>query len=155
MKLSIDPEWLRRMADAEANRIVSVGGLVARIEQCEEFRMREESAPLCEECGKEARKDLVVLGRFDRSLSKGPLCEECYLELRHGGDWVDDDFPDGKIWLDDEDVAYECEYCRRAATRVRHDEAGTWFYCDIHAPADAMVLNLHAIQSADDDGASE
>lgn len=32
MNLKIDPEWLHKMADKEANGIVSVGGLVARVE---------------------------------------------------------------------------------------------------------------------------
>ncbi len=32
MKLNIDPDWLLRMAEKENNRIVSVGGLVTRVE---------------------------------------------------------------------------------------------------------------------------
>lgn len=32
MNLNINPDWLRRMADKEANGVVSVGGLVAKIE---------------------------------------------------------------------------------------------------------------------------
>ena len=32
MKLNIDPEWLLRMAEKEDNKIVSVGGLVTRVE---------------------------------------------------------------------------------------------------------------------------
>jgi hypothetical protein len=33
MELNIDPNWLIRMAEKEDSRIVSVGGLVARIDQ--------------------------------------------------------------------------------------------------------------------------
>ena len=32
MKLNINPDWLLRMAEKEGNRIVSVGGLVTRVE---------------------------------------------------------------------------------------------------------------------------
>ena len=32
MKLNIDPNWLLRMAERENNRIISVGGLVTRVE---------------------------------------------------------------------------------------------------------------------------
>jgi hypothetical protein len=32
MKMNINPEWLLRMADKEANGIISVGGLVCRID---------------------------------------------------------------------------------------------------------------------------
>ncbi len=35
MSLNVNPEWLLRMAEAEANGIVSVGGLVSRIRAAE------------------------------------------------------------------------------------------------------------------------
>lgn len=39
MNLNVDPDWLLRMAEKEANGIISVGGLVSRISQAERASM--------------------------------------------------------------------------------------------------------------------
>lgn len=57
---------------------------------------------ICCDCSEPTGRDedsLYVLGRHSRNLREGPLCEECYLDRRHSGLWVDEDFPKNKVWL--------------------------------------------------------